>query len=63
MAWHLNLKHGFYSCKVPKKLAKYSNKFGVKDGNRRADLLTTCCADHFLNVIKENSKDDKPKMA
>lgn len=38
MAWHLNLKHGFYSCKVPKKLAKYSNKFGVKDGNRKIIL-------------------------
>ena len=35
MAWHLNLKHGFYSCRVPKELFKYSNKFGVKDRNRK----------------------------
>ena len=38
MAWHLNLKHGFYSCRVPKELAKYSNKFGVKDRNQKIIL-------------------------
>jgi hypothetical protein len=38
MAWHLNLKHGFYSCRVHKSLTKYFNKFGIKDRNRKITL-------------------------
>ncbi|PKN53576.1 MAG: hypothetical protein CVU55_00175 [Deltaproteobacteria bacterium HGW-Deltaproteobacteria-13] len=38
MAWHLNLRHGFYSCKVPKEPTQYSNKFGVKDHDRKIAL-------------------------
>jgi hypothetical protein len=38
MAWHLNLKHGYYSCRVRRELTIYSNEFGVKDGNRHIML-------------------------
>jgi hypothetical protein len=38
MAWHLNLKDGFYSRRVRKELTKYSNKFGIKDRNRKITL-------------------------
>jgi hypothetical protein len=40
MAWHLNMKHGYYSCRVRKNLTKYTNKFGVKDCNRKIILGT-----------------------
>jgi hypothetical protein len=38
MAWHLNLRHGFYSCRIPSNLINYSNTFGIKDRDRKIML-------------------------
>lgn len=51
MAWHLNLNHGYYSRRVPNNLAIYTNKFGVKDGNRRIIL-----GDIILDLVELQKK-------
>jgi hypothetical protein len=34
MAWHLNVRHGYYSRRLRRELTSYSNEFGVRDGTQ-----------------------------
>jgi hypothetical protein len=38
MAWHLNLRHGYYTTRIRRDWTQYTKKFGIKDGNKQISI-------------------------